>query len=328
MVRLFQKSGPAPALLLFICTWLVHIHMVFVPMSVAPSPENGWLSYIVNHLFIQFKPIILYLFYVLIVFTQAIWLNVWVDSNKVIHQPGYTVALAYILFTGLLPQWASISAALLSNFLMLALISIASSIYMHPAARVRVFNLGLLLGSSILLYEPFILLIPGFLIAIAMLRPFKLQEFILYLAGLLLPYYFLGAGLFWMDEIHKMKSFLPNFELKLPFSYQYLPIWLAGSLLLLFLLVGLSNWVNRSSRMLIQQRKYGWMLAQLLLWILPVPYLIVGTSISDTAISLIPIATFSSLVFLQSRKSWLPGIFFWTTIALVAYIRFLLVKNS
>lgn len=328
MVRLFQKTGPAPAILLFICTWLVHIHLVFVPISMSPSPENGWLSYFINNLIIHVEPVLLYLLYVIIVFLQAIWLNIWVDSNRVIHQPGYTVALAYILFTGVLPEWASISPALLSNFLLLALLSIESSIYMHPAAKVRVFNLGLLLGCSILLYEPFILLIPGFLIAIAMLRPFKMQEFILFIAGLILPYYFLGAGLFWMDELHKMKSFLPQFDLKLPFAYKYLPIWLAGSLLLLFVLVGLSNWVNRSSRMLIQQRKYGWMLAQLLIWILPVPYFISGTSISDTAISLIPIATFSSLVFLQSRKSWLPGIFFWTTVALVAYIRFLLVKNS
>lgn len=302
--------------------------MVFVPMSIAPSPENGWLSYIVNHLFVHFKSVILYLFYVLIVFTQAIWLNAWVDSNKVIHQPGYTVALAYILFTGVLPEWATISPALLSNFLLLALISIAGSLYMHPEARVQVFNLGLLLSCSILFYEPFVLLILGFFITLSMLRPFRLKEFILYIVGLILPYYFLFAWLFWIDKLDKIYVFLPKFDLKIPFSYKYLPIWLAGSLLLLFLSVGLSNWVNRSSRMLIQQRKYGWMIAQFLIWILPVPYCISGTGISDTAICLIPIATFSSLVFLQSRKSWLSGIFFWTTIALVAYIKLLLIKNS
>lgn len=327
MVRLFQKSGPAPAILLLLFTWLVHVQMVFVPIDLKSVPETGGFSYFVNHILLLIDPAILYLFFVVIVFTQAFWLNIWVESNKVVHQPGYTVALAYILFTGVMPEWATITPALLSNYLVLALISTASSIYMHPAAKVRIFNVGLLLGTSILLYKPFVLIIPGFLIVIAMLRPFKIQELILFIAGLILPFYFLGAGLYWLDQFHEIQLFLPSFDLKIPFSYQYLPIWLAASLLLLYLLVGLSNWVNRSSRMLIQQRKYGWMLAQLLIWMLPVPYLIAGTGIQDTVISLIPIATFSALIFLQSRKSWLPGIFFWITIALIAYIRFLLVKN-
>jgi hypothetical protein len=109
--------------------------------------------------------------------------------------------------------------------------------YNHPKAKGIVFNTGLAIGISSFIFFPSITFIVWVLVALMIMRPFRINEWLLCLLGLTSPYYFYGIYLFltgsWAPE-----KILPYLTIHMPSLQQ--SIWLAASALLL--MVPFSDW--------------------------------------------------------------------------------------
>jgi hypothetical protein len=73
----------------------------------------------------------------------------------------FTTAMAYVLLSGMLTQWCSISPALIANFLLIWLFIKLSRLYNHPSPKTLLFNTGFIVGLSVVCYHPHSHIDPG-----------------------------------------------------------------------------------------------------------------------------------------------------------------------
>src|SRR5690348_8562914 len=105
-----------------------------------------------------------------------------------------------MMITSLLPEWNYFSAPLIVNTILLFVLNGLFKIYNQQDARGAIFNIGLALGISSFLFFPAITFLIWILLALAVMRPFKLNEWVLCIVGVTTPYYFYGIYLFITDK--------------------------------------------------------------------------------------------------------------------------------
>jgi hypothetical protein len=77
------------------------------------------------------------------------------------------------------------------------------SIYKQQYAFREVFDTGLLIGISTLIYFPSIVLFFAMIIALGLLRPFIWREYLIGFLGLFSTYFLVGTWFFWTDNLRK-----------------------------------------------------------------------------------------------------------------------------
>jgi len=240
---------------------------------------------------------------------------------------GYTTAMTYVLLSGILTQWCSISSALISNFLLIWLFIKLSRLYNNPSPKTLLFNTGLIVGLSVICYHPTAILIGVVLFTLAVVRPFRLAEWLVLLMGILLPYYFLVSWLFINDQLPQFSSYLPYVHWNLPF-----PEWNAAlitrlSVLVVTLFTGLYCWQVFNKRMVIQIRKNWGVMIVMLLILLPIPFIFLHAGIESAFLSLVPVAAFAGNAFSYPRRLLLPNILFWLSVIMIIYNNWWFIKN-
>ncbi len=117
-------------------------------------------------------------------------------SNEINLFPG----LFYVWCCCAIPDFLYLSPVLIGNtFFLIALYQIFDT-YKNPACADRIFNTGLWLGVASLFYFPFVFFLIVLLAALSILRAFKLQELLMILVGMFLPYFFAGLYFFWFNK--------------------------------------------------------------------------------------------------------------------------------
>jgi hypothetical protein len=117
-------------------------------------------------------------------------------SNEINLFPG----LFYIWCCCAIPDFLYLSPVLIGNtFFLIALYQIFDT-YKNPACADNIFNAGLWLGVASLFYFPFIFFFIVLLAALSILRTFNLQEVLMILVGIVLPYFLTGLYFFWFDS--------------------------------------------------------------------------------------------------------------------------------
>lgn len=242
---------------------------------------------------------------------QALLLNYFFSSQKMLNRSTDLPGMSYLLITSLQPQWSYWSAPLLYNTILLYLLVVLFNLYNRPEARAALFNMGFVVGLSAFLHPSSLLLTLWLLPAIAIMRPFRLQEAILALLGVVTPFYFYGVWLFLTDRL--------SWSQLSPISLQYPRIgnadfWNLGLLLLaaIPLLVGIYYVQDNTRKMLIQVRR-GWTILFLLLLVtLSLPFFNNGT-VSGWMPLLIPLAFYHACFYLLSGFRIVPLLFFWVS---------------
>ena len=138
----------------------------------------------------QYSYYLIFLFQLLII-SQALRLNVLLSQLKMFQQISYLPAFVYVLLTATFPYWDVISSGLVANSLVIWILLKLLKLYDQNKPQTIEFNIGLIVGVSILLYEPIAILIPVVLFALTIIRPFKLTEWLVLLMGIVLPFYLL-----------------------------------------------------------------------------------------------------------------------------------------
>jgi len=224
--------------------------------------------------------------------------------------------MAYMLITSLLPELNTLSSPLIVSTLFIGPFMMLFSAHNQNVTRGRIFDAGLILGLATVIFLPSLIFLFWVYIALATLRPFKLNEWLILLMGLLTPYYFFTIILYLNDSLS-----LNYFYNGLTFSLlsQKFNIWHAGALFLVLmpLLSGIYYIQAVSGRMLIHVRK-AWNLFILYSVIcLTMTFFNAGSGVENWLLTLLPIAAIHGFGYFNAELKLYPKIAFWLTVGFI-----------
>lgn len=319
MIGIFKQKSPANIILLLVFGVLIKLPMFLYPQVIV-SKEGGGVLYNALLGFLEstgklFPSLYSFLAFVLL-FQQSIVLTRFMNNQRMLSHPTYFPGMAYLLITSLIPEWNLFSAPLIINSFLVFVLSVLFRIYNQENARGAIFNVGLTLGISSFIFFPSITFIAWILLALMVMRPFRITEWLLCILGATTPFYFYAVYLI-IAEHWSWGTLWPYFSISLPDVTQ--SAWLAGSAFFLALpfLAGAFFIQNRLRRMLIQVRK-GWSL--LLIYILGavfIPFVNNADTFENWVISAIPFAAFHASVYLNSTFRIFPLLLFWLSVAFI-----------
>lgn len=307
----------------------VHFHFLMeAPLVDTNSGTNdGLLSIILDRYILSLPATIRFLLFHALITVQAIRLNMAMNELRMYPSTTFVPAMTYVLLTATISQWCAISPALVTNSLVIWIFIKLSRLYNHPSPKTLLFNTGLIAGLSVICYHPMAILIGVVLFALAVVRPFRLAEWLVLLIGIVLPYYFVLSVLYLTDRLPAIGSMLPDFYLGLPAgSYDKILLW-GMSYLALILLFGLFFWQVSIGRMVIQIRKNWGVMMVFLLTLLPVPFIFQLGGLESGLLALIPVSAFAANAFANPRNLGLPNLLFMLALAVIAINNWYLLKN-
>jgi hypothetical protein len=328
VVFLFRDKSIINIFFLVILSIGVHLHFFVEAPPVISNFNDGVFSLVLKKYVTGLSPTILFILYNAILLIQAIRVNLVLSDLRMFQTTNYTAAMAYVLLSGILTQWCSISPALMANFLLIWLFIKLSRLYNHPSPKTLLFNTGFIVGLAVICYHPTAILILVVLFALAVVRPFNFAEWVILLMGILLPYYFLASFLFLRDHLNTFESYLPYLRWNLPSAKWDVPLIVSLSVLVAMLLAGLYCWQVSNKRMVIQIRKNWGVMIVMLLILLPIPFIFLNAGVESGILSLVPLGAFAGYAFSYPRRLVLPNILFWLALIVLIYNNWWLITHN
>lgn len=306
---------------------LVHAHLFFQPLSITITGDDGLLSYFLTKDISRLPNNLLLFGYLALLIIQALRLDFLMAELKMFNNDGYTTALSFVLLSGFFTQWFTLSSALIANSFIIWIFIQLTKLYNNPEPKSLLFNTGLIVGATVLLYQPTAILLIVVLFSVAIIRPFNISEYIVLLFGIIMPFYLIVSLLYLNDKMQLLPSFIPNLQLHVPQLHHPIVFWVGLSLAALLFLLGVNVWSVQNSRMLIQIRKNWSAMLVMAFVLLPIPFIFQNAGIESTIICIMPFAAFVSNIFLYPKKLLIPNILFWLCVAWIAYNNWFLYKK-
>lgn len=319
MTGIFKQKNPANIFLLLVFGVLIKIPAFLHPHVPVANNEDGLLYREIIHFLTpagKANPVIYPLLAVGLLFFQAVILTRFINHQRMTSHQTWYPGMAYLLLTSLFPEWNYFSAPLIINTFLLFILSALFKTYNQSDARGSIFNIGLALGMGSFVFFPSVTFIVWVILALAVMRPFRLSEWLLCVVGATTPYYFFAVYLFLTDQ-WSWQNLWPHFSIDLPVLLPSL--WLAGGAFLLVMpfLAGGYFVQDNLRKMLIQVRK-GWSLLLLyLLGALFVPFINSTNSLENWVIVAIPFAAFHASMYLYASFRIVPQLFFWLSVGFI-----------
>lgn len=316
MISLFKDRSAVSVFWLIIVCFGLHTPSLLHPPRVVITPADGYFYYLLQPLQ-NAQPYFASLLFILIVFLLALQLNFMLNALRMYPKQTNTAALAFLLFTALLPQYNVLSTALFACNFFIWILYGACKLYAAPNPKTSIYNFGLLCGLCILLYYASLPLIIIALIALLIIRPFKLNEWFVLLFGIITPAYFLITYLFVAGQLHLLPPPQNVFGLiQLPLPPVFVIVTFAVATLII--LWGIFFVQGADVNVLIQVRKSWSVLFAAMLLMLPVIFFIKGAYPLALLLVVIPGAAYTGYAFANSRNI-LPVLFYWTLIGISIY---------
>jgi hypothetical protein len=322
VIGIFKQKNPANLLVLLVTGILIKLPIFMSPHTPVMRPTDGALYdgilRVINPV-AKSVPLIYPLLAFALLIQQAIALTRFINNQRMTNKSTYLPGMAYILLTSLLPEWNYFSAPLLVNTILLFILVAIFNYYNKQNVRGAIFNIGLALGIAGFLFVSSLALIVWIFLAMAVIRPVRITEWLICLLGVTTPFYFYAIYLLIKADWswHKL---LPTVTMGLPSIQQ--SAWLAGSVFLIMVpfVVGGYYVQENLRRMLINVRK-GWSLLLLfLLAALLVPFINTTASFENWIIAMVPLAAFHGGAYLYPAWRPFPLLLFWATVAfIIAY---------
>jgi len=319
VVFLFKDRSDINLIFLVLLSLGLHFHVWLHPPLVIANESDGFLAYLLIHFVKPLPSIALIVLFQLIILSQAIRLNILLSKFKMFQQISYLPAFTYIILTGLFPYWDVISSGLVANSLVIWILVKLLRLYDQNQPKTLEFNIGLIVGLSILLYEPIAILIPVVLFALIIIRPFKFSEWLVLIMGILMPFYFIFTYVFLWGQLADFRHFLPKLDWKNPLVKPELNVILSLLVMGVQLIAGFFYWQQEQSRFIIQVRKYWGVLLLVLLLTLFQPILFSVQALYASAIVITPLACFISFGYGTPKRLYLPNLLFWSAMAVIVY---------
>jgi len=190
----------------------------------------------------------------IILFIQAMMLNSFMNKQRMRKSQNFLPCLCYLVIPTLFTVCNQLSDTMFINAFLLLILSVLFKTYNQPEAKGPVFNCGFILGVASFLFFPVIVFVLWIFLAMMVIRPFRLNEWLLFLLGLTTPVYFYGGWLYLTDK-WDTAALIPQITFGLPQLQQNL--FLAGGLTLLVIPFLTGAWYVQDNlrKMLINIRK-------------------------------------------------------------------------
>lgn len=310
MVSLFKEKTTIGVFRLILLSVVVHIRFFIHSPAVVTLSDNLLLAPLLSQIK-SLPTLVLAMIYHGLVVIQGLRLNYILGNHKLFAHTNFTVAMCYILFTGLLPAWCNITEALLINTLVIWLIHLLCQLYHTAKPGAIIFNIGLVTGIAVLLYPPSYALLLIMFLGILIIRPFRFTQIVTYLIGTALPLYFLGSYLYLHGELTQLQQYLPRLELRRPTVENKGTLIGSFSLIVICLIGGFSYMQAGMHKLLILARKCWIILFLMLLLFLPTIFT-VRHATSVVFLLLMPAsAAIAGNLFYYNQKKVLLSVLFW-----------------
>ena len=250
----------------------------------------------------------------LLLIIQAIGLNKIANNLKLHKQNNYLTGMSYLLITSLFSEWFSLSAPLIVNTFLIWIWSKLCNLYKNPTPKATIFNIGLATGLSAFIYFPSLTFLLLIMVGITIARPFRMQEWLLGMLGIITPVYFFIAYLYLTSQLSTFK--FPKFNLSYPHFFEnwwsYAALVVVG--VALFSGVYFLNIYMR--RQVVQTRKSWQLLFLYLIVAALVPFVNAGINFSYWILLTVPVSPLIANAFFYPKKKILPQTLYWSMVVI------------
>ena len=250
----------------------------------------------------------------IVIITQSLIFNQWVNRLKVFPGNNYLPALSYFLISSLLISFTEFSPELLSNFLFLLFIMRLFDIYKSNSAMSEVYDLSFIIGLSALIYLPALSWLFILFIGLSILRPFVWLEWLMGFFGISNVFLLLWVYYYLSNSTQSLAAIFAKPEITKLFVYDFHVHWTLYPALAIFaigLLIALAFMQQAYMKSPIQTRKH----INILLWSFPI---LLGSSIFTHSISIrhliilsVPLSIIIGYLFTHNKRLRLVETYHW-----------------
>ena len=197
MLSYFKSLQPSSVIAFLITFLLLKLPFFFIAIKPTQTILNFWTN---TDAITVFKSPFLSVFIAQIcLLGQAIWINYLFQKADFHEGSSMIPALYFTIISSLFPQFNLLSIYILITFVLLLLLHVFLSIIIKENSKIECFNAGLLCGVLCLLDVRFFIFIPILIWIIYAIKPFKINEYILLVFGLLFTFYIALSLCYLMD---------------------------------------------------------------------------------------------------------------------------------
>ncbi len=318
MVAIFRDKSAVSVFWLIALSIVIHGHFIVAPPQLVVNSNDVLMKEFLSPLS-TLPALGLFLFYHAIVIVQALRISAVLNNLRMFPKVYFIPALCYLLLTSLYPAWNNITPELLINFIIIWLFSLLARLYSSPQSKPLIFNIGLLVGTTGLIYSPSLFLLPLCFIALTLLRAFRFNEWMILLLGILTPPYLLASFLFLNNHLAAFTKALPHFHLHAINLQKQTPLLIAIAASALLIVWGIAVWQSNTGKMIIQTRRCWSVLFIMFVLSIPLLFVLKGEDTNVLLLGMIPAAALSSNSFVYSKNEWLQTIVFWLLIVVIIF---------
>lgn len=318
MVVVFKEKSSVTVIWLVALSFVVHSSFLLHPPQVLDDGYGIWLFSFLKPLQ-QLPDIALILLYHAIILVQALRFNVVLNNLRMFPRQYFLTALCYILLTAFYPAWGNITVSLLLNFAIIWIFSMIARLFNAPKSKPLIYNIGLVAGAMGVLYPPACYLILVVFCALAILRAFRTNEWMILLFGIITPIYFFVCILFLMDQLNKLHGYLPHFVFHIPTKTELPAIVVAICACFVLIFTGFFAWQSNTGKMTIHIRRAWNVLFLMFLLSIPLSLFLKNAGMDSLVLGLLPAAALGSNTFVYNKSNLFQTIFFWMLVGIIIY---------
>lgn len=323
MTGIFRSNNPLNASILFVYGLLLKLPWLLRGHVIPLNNRDGFLySELIKFLDPAFKvfPVLEIAIVYLLLFTQAMTLNYYANSRRMMARPNYLVAMAYLLATSFFKEWNELSAALIVTSVMIWIWGRLTSLRNDSRVKSTLFNVGFAIGICSFLYLPSLSLVILVLLAVAISRPPKVAEWLLVLLGVFTLWYLLFSYLFLSNKLYRFD--LPGFAFKVPEIKWDTILYIGIGLLVFMTLTGAFFVQSESSKQVIQVRKRWTIFLLSIVLLVLMPLLDQNDGLRNWIVSVPAISMFIGAAFFYINSRWIRFILHWGMVTFVLYCQY------
>lgn len=325
MTGIFKANNPSNNFLL-----LLYGFVLKLPLFLHPSvPHYEMLDGFLYKALLQWIapagakiPLIYGVITFFLLYIQAISINTFVNSQRLMQKNNHLPGMCYLLMTSLFADWYQLSSSIVINTLLIWVLSKLTNLHTNNSPKSSLFNAGIIIGIATFFYFPSIAFLLLIIVGLGITRPFRLPEWLMVLLGLLTPYYFLGAWLFLSGNWKGYR--IPGISVTRPVFNQ--SGWAYTAIIFIFLtvIIGIYFIQDNMRRQVVQVRKSWNILFLYLLVALFIPFLNHSHRFDYWILAAVPVSIISGAAFLYPERKLVPGILHWGMVAVSLVVNYYL----
>ncbi|HTN46911.1 MAG TPA: DUF6427 family protein [Flavipsychrobacter sp.] len=317
MHNLFRSKSPFVVIILFILALVMKLQALSHPAMPQAFPHHLLFGSLLH--FLQFSAFGYTILAVILTFLQSVYVNFICEKHKLFHKTGYYAAFIYLVLSSLYPAFSYFSEPLLINWFVLIALDVMLSFSKTLEPQKQLFNAGFFICIPVLLQFPAIGFFVLLLVALLLLRSYRVSEMVVTVLGYFTPAYFFVGILYLIDKTSFLKNVIEiGFDMHLLSASR---IYLAGivSGVLLMVIGGVYAFQQSSIRMTIYVRRSWFLIFCYLAVAITVTLLAVSAVHAEWVLVVPPLSLIISQVLYIENNRRLSTFMFYFSLALLIF---------